>query len=120
MLERYHAVARHVDRVRWLLHVLAAGACVAFVAGLFVTPGTTYFLGALVVLLWSLLMLALAQSFARPAPPVDPAAGLLRRLKVRFRRGYLRFLAVATTVLGLLVVYVTIRAVGLLARNVSG
>ncbi len=106
--------------MRPLLWALAIGAFLAIGVGLFTTTGTAFFLGALVVLLWSLLMIATAQSFAHPAPAVDPAAGMLARLKARCWRGYLRVLAIVTTVLFAFVVYVSIRAVALIARGTVG
>ncbi len=120
MLEIYHAIAKRVDRVRWLFWVLAIGAGIGFVVGVFVTPGTAYFLGALIVLLWSLLMIAMAQSFAQPAPVVDPESGLLERIKVRCWRAYLRLLAIATTGLCVFVLFLSIRAIALIARETMG
>lgn len=120
MLDTYHRLATLVHRVRWLLWTLAIGACVAFGIGLFRTPGSAYFLGALVVLMWSLLMLAMAQSFAQPAPVVEAQDGWLARLKARFWRGYLWLLAIATTVLGAFVVFISIRAITIIARGSGG
>lgn len=120
MLDTYHRLATRVQRVRWLLWTLAAGACAAFGFGLLQTPGSAYFLGALVVLMWSLLMLAMGQSFAQPAPVVAAQNGWVARLKARCWRGYLWLLAIATTALGAFVVFISIRAVALIARGQGG
>lgn len=120
MLEKYHAIAKRIHRLRGLLWMLAIGACIAFAVGLLVSSGTAVFLGALVVLLWSMMMLALAQSFAQPVPVVDPQAGLFVRIKARCWRGYLWLLAIATTALGVFVIFLSIRAVTLIFRETTG
>lgn len=117
MLDAFHAIAKPVYRARRLLWVLVLSACIAFGAAVFVTSGTALFLGALVVLLWSLLMLAMAQSFVQPLPVVDPRASWFARAKARCWRGYLWLLAVATTLLCVFVVYLSIRAIVLIVRD---
>lgn len=120
MLETYHAIAKRIHRVRWLLWTLVVGSLLGFGAAVFMTSGTAFFLGALVVLLWSLLMLATAQSFVQPVPAVDPSAGWFARLKARCWRGYLWVLAVATTVLGAFVIFLSIRSIALILRGPEG
>lgn len=120
MLDAFHAIAKRVHRARLLLWILALGACIAFAVGLFVASGTALFLGALVVLLWAMLMLAAAEAFVRPVPVIDPESGYLARLRARFWRAYLRLLAIATVVLCALVVYVSIRAIGMIAGGGGG
>ncbi len=117
MLETYHAIAKRIHRVRWLLWLVVAAALVVFAAGLLVSSGTAVFLGALVALLWALLMLATAQSFAQPVPVVDSQAGWLTRLKARCWRGYLWVLAIFTTALCAFVVFLSIRSVALIVRG---
>ncbi len=116
MLERYARLAKSLQPHAWLGWVLVAGAGLAFPAAVFVVKGETgQYLGlaAIAMLLWALALSAFIRAFA--GTPPAPGAGLLGRLRAFLRRLYRWFLAVVITLLLIVVIWFSIRAVSLIS-----
>jgi len=112
MLELYARLARWLQPRAWLGWVLVAGAVLAFPAAIFVVKGETgQYLGlaAIAMVLWALTLSAFIRAFA--GTPPAPDAGLLGRLRALLRRLYRGFLALLITLLLVVVIWFSIRAV---------
>lgn len=120
VLEFYNRLARrfHVHRpLLWLI----SGFTAAVAAGtLFLSGGSTdeaYTLASITVLMWSLCLIMVTYGFSAPLPCIDSNAGLLARLKLRAKLGFLWLMAIVTTALSLLVAFVSLRALGIVIRS---
>lgn len=120
MLGFYSALGRRLQTYRTLLWALVVLAVVAFIAAvLWAEPSEdqTYTLGAIVLLLWALSLVAVGQTFAAPTPEIDPAARILDRVKARLARGFRWLMALATTGLFGFVILLSFKSLGLLLRS---
>ena len=120
MLSFYNALGRRLHAFRTLMWILAAVAVAVFLSAVFWTePGEdqTYTLGSIVLLLWALNLVVVAEAFAVPAPEVDPRSKLMDRLRVRLSRGFRWIMAITTTGLFGFVILLSFKALGLLIRG---
>ena len=120
MLELYGAIGRRLYRVRRLLWTFVALSLLIFL-GLSFWAGPsedqTYELTSLVLLLWTLSLVVVAETFAAPPPVVDPQARFMARLRARISRGIRWVMTLTTTALLVLVILLSFRAAGLLMRG---
>ena len=120
MLGFYNALGRRLQAYRALLWGLVMFAVVVFLAAIMwpePTDDQTYTLGAIVLLLWALSLVAVGQTFAAPTPDIDPAARILDRVKVRLARGFRWLMAITTTGLFGFVILLSFKSLGLLLRS---
>ena len=118
LLRFYDRLAARLFAFRALFWVLAAGALAGFAATLFVDAsprGPTWLFLALVVLLWALCALVILHSFVHAPPAAGPGAAIGLRLRAWFARAGRGVLAVVMTALNLAVLWLTVKAVTLLA-----
>lgn len=107
-------------RYRILLWTLCALAALAVPIAAFGRPGAEgarLVLVALAVLMWAICLLMSAYGFSRAPPVIEPGAGLLMRLRIRLRRLGLHFAVLLTSLLTLLVAYISVRAILMLLRG---
>tara|TARA_B100000749_G_C18314579_1_gene418215 strand:+ start:240 stop:548 length:309 start_codon:yes stop_codon:yes gene_type:complete len=100
--------------------VLAAFAVVVFLGAVFWTDPVedqTYTLGAIVLLLWALSLVVVAEAFATPAPEIDPRSKVMDRLRARLSRGFRWIMAITTTGLFGFVILLSFKSLGLLIRG---
>ena len=120
MLGFYGALSRWLQAYRLLLWCLVAFAVLTFLGTVFwaePSDDQTYALGSIVLLLWALSLVVVAQAFAVPAPEIDPRARLADRIRVRVARGFRWFMAASTTGLFCFVILLSFKAVSLLFRG---
>jgi hypothetical protein len=120
MLEHYYRLAARMRSLQRLLWTVAALAVAAF--GIALVPvyrgaGYGYALAPVLVLLWTLWLISVANSFTSAPPTLDPNAPLIARTKVRMKRAWLWALAIVMTGLLGFVVLISIRAVGVTLRG---
>jgi len=115
LLHFYSRLAVPVYRYRFLLWAISVAAAGFFGVSLFASAASeTAPLGSLLVFMWSLLLLALGYCFVKPVPQVDPEAGFMARLASRIKRALLWVVALLATALCLYIVYLSVRAAGLI------
>ena len=115
MLTLYDTLGRRLKSYRAVLWVLVAVAVVVFLGVVFFAPPSddqTYALSAILLLLWSLSLVVVVQTFEAPAPIVDPRAGFMQRTRTRFARGFRWFMAITTTALFGFVILLSFKAIG--------
>lgn len=120
MLRFYSALGRRLQAYRALLWTLVALAVAVFFGAVFWTEPVedqTYTLGAIVLLLWALSLVVIAEAFAGPAPDVDPSARLMDRIRARLGRGFRWLMAITTTGLLGFVILLSFKSLGLLIRG---
>jgi len=117
MLIRFYRFASFLYRFRAVLWVLAMVAVGLFLTALFARGSSidaAYALASLSVLLWALWLLAVAHSFVRLPPEVQPGDRFWLRTKTRFQRATAWVLALAVTGLFVLALILTTRTLGLI------
>lgn len=115
MLQLYGNLANWLFRFHWVLLLLAAGSGCMFVFSLFSSVGTNdQALVSLCSLLWAMSLIIFVQVFVKPLPELDGTGGFFERLKVKLTRGMRRLMAVVVTVLFGAVLYVSLKAIGIL------
>lgn len=115
MLVFYRRLALWLQQHRIVLWLLCAGAVTAALAAAFMVPGAAgsrYVFGAIVLLMWAIGLLTVGAVFAAPLPHAEPGARWMARLRVRCRRAILTLMAVVMSGLSLLLIFVTLRALG--------
>ena len=120
MLGWYSTLGRRLHAHRALLWGFVALAVAVFLGTVFGTAPSgdrTYALGAIVLLLWALSLVVVAQAFSTPVPQVDPAAGVVQRIRVRLARAFRWCMALTTTGLFCFVILLSFRTAGLLLRG---
>lgn len=119
MLSLFHRLALRLHAERAALWGLAVLAVIAFVVTVFVLQedGQRFTFAAVALLLWSVCLLTIANVFVDPPPVVRAGAGIVARAVVRLRRAVLWVMALFMAGLTGLVVFTTVRAVGLLVRS---
>ena len=120
MLSFYNALGRRLHAFRALMWVLAAFAVVVFLGAVFWTDPVedqTYTLGAIVLLLWALSLVVVAEAFATPAPEINPRSKVMDRLRARLSRGFRWIMAITTTGLFGFVILLSFKSLGLLIRG---
>ena len=120
MFAFYDTLGRRLHGYRAVLWILVAVAVVVFLGVVFFAPPSddqTYALSAILLLLWSLSLVVVVQTFAAPAPDVDPSAGFIQRARTRFVRAFRWLMAITTTALFAFVILLSFKAVGLLLRG---
>ncbi len=120
MLDFYSALGRLLHPIRPLLWVFAVLAVLVFLGVVFwaePSEDQTYELASIILLLWALSLVVVAQTFADSAQKMDPTAGLFGRVRSRISRGIRWFMALVTTGLFCLVILLSFRAAGLLLRG---
>ena len=120
MLSFYNALGRRLHAFRAPLWALVALAVVVFLGAVFWTEPVedqTYTLGAIVLLLWALSLVVVAEAFATPAPEIDPGGKAMERLRARLSRGFRWFMAITTTGLFGFVILLSFKSLGLLIRG---
>lgn len=120
MLDIYHRLARRLYGYRWALWLLC-GIAVAVFAGAVLLPDVvgderTITLGALVLLVWAICLMTLTYSFTAPLPAAGPDSGWLARKLIRLRRGFLWLMALAMSLLTVLVVILSFRVAVFMIR----
>lgn len=116
----YGTLGRWLHAYRFLLWCVVAFAVATFLGIVFwAEPAAdqTYALSSIVLLLWALSLVVVAQAFAVPAPELDPRARLTDRIRIRVTRAFRWFMAASTTCLFCFVILLSFRAVGLLVRG---
>lgn len=107
-------IAGVVYRIRWLLWCCAGVAAVSLataILGAGASEGVV--LVALIALLWSVFLLALAHAFHGGVPTVQSADPWGRRVRTRLQRAALWCLAVVAVVLSAGLGYLTLRSIGI-------
>ncbi|MFP6829501.1 MAG: hypothetical protein VCC36_10785 [Gammaproteobacteria bacterium] len=120
MLIFFNRLAQRLYRLRVVLWIVGATSTALFGAALFSSGGTidaAYALVSLTLLFWALWLLAVAYSFVEPAPVVDSGARFWARVKVKLRRAMFWILAVAMTLLFVLALVMTTRAIGIVLER---
>lgn len=118
MLERFHRLAGWLWPLRRMLWGLAFAAAVTMstlVLGLF-GSGRAVFL-ALAVLMWMACLLMVTYGFSGSLPVMRRDLSWFGRASVRLRRGGLQAAAFLTTLLTVLVAFMTLRALLLFGRG---
>jgi nitrogen fixation/metabolism regulation signal transduction histidine kinase len=107
--------ARVLYRGRRLLWVIAAAALIVFAFGLVTgAESESYPLAALIGVIWMVFLLAFAYLFHRELPDAIPERGFIERLRWRISVAFIWVMAGAVTALGVMVLFLSSRAVGLL------
>lgn len=120
MLRFYTALAGRLHRYRilfWLLFVLALA---AFVGSVILSDGMEeqlYTLGSLAFLLWILSLVVLVESFVVPPPTIHAEDGFFLRARKRIARGIRWLIALAATVMLVLVMMFSVKAIGIMIRS---
>lgn len=120
MLDRFHRLGRRLWRWRLVLWAMCVLAALAVPAAALARPGeegARLVLLALAALMWAICLLMTTYGFSRPLPVIEAGAGWLTRLQIRCRRFGLRFAALLTAILTLLVAYTSARAIFMLLRG---
>ena len=116
VLKVYGNLAMWLHRYHWLLLLLTAGSGGVFVYSLLSSVSThEQTLVALCSLLWAMGLMVFVQAFVKPLPDLDEGGGFFVRLKVKFIRGVRWLMAVVVTVLFCVVLFVSSKAIGVLA-----
>lgn len=116
----YGGLARWLHAYRFLLWCLVAFAVTTFLGSVFWAEPSAeqpYALGSIVLLLWALSLVVVAQAFAVPAPELDPRARLGDRIRIRVARAFRWFMAASTTGLFCFVILLSFKTVGLFLRG---
>ena len=116
MLTLYYRLAQRLYRFRVVLWILGVTSAALFGGALFLSDGTidaAYALASLTFVLWALWLLAVAHSFDEPVPEIDPDARIWTRVRLMLRRATAWILAIIMTVLFVLAIVMTTRAVGI-------
>lgn len=120
MLAFYHRLALWLHGCRRALWIVAGCAIAVFCAAIFLVPGHgagAYAFSSLTLLMGAICLLTIAYSFRAPVPGIDPGARWTGRLKVRTRRACLWLMAALMTALSAMVVFMTLRALGIWMRG---
>ena len=122
MLEFYAFIARWLYPARLVIWFAAVAAIGAFAGTVLFSSGPydeAYMLMALTILLWCLCLCAITYAFVHPVPSAEAADPFLLRVRVSLKRGARWFMAFLMSAMCVLVVIASLRAVGLITRNLG-
>ena len=98
MIERLQRIARNIQRLRWILFLLAPASAVLVLASVIDNPWLSddrWMMPGVVALCWSLVLLSVGRLFESVPPPATREMSWFRRLKRSMERGLLWLLGAA-------------------------
>ncbi len=120
MLNFYHRLAVRLRPWRAALWLACALAVAGVLAPMFLVAGETggrYVFTAITALMWLVALLMVSHGFAAPPPVLAPGLSFRGRWGVRIRRAALWTMALLMTALSALVVFVSLRVLGIWLRS---